>query len=76
MDLLSIVEQNPDLNWQTLIGNIKIDDETAPSLVTLGEDEYDEEDKPSTVIKREDDAKENTASVADDDDDDLTSFTL
>ena len=76
VDLLSIVEQNPELNWQTLIGNIKIDDETAPSLVTLGEDEYDEEDKPSTVIKREDAAKENTASVADDDDDDLTSFTL
>ena len=28
VDLLSIVEQNPDLSWQSLIGNIKIDSET------------------------------------------------
>ena len=38
VDLLSIVEQNPDLSWQSLIGNIKIDSETDNSLVTIADD--------------------------------------
>ena len=70
VDLLSIVEQNPDLSWQSLIGNIKIDSETDNSLVTI-----DDDDKlTETVIKKEDD----NSSKADDnaDDDELTSFTL
>lgn len=70
VDLLSIVEQNPDLSWQSLIGNIKIDSETDNSLVTIADDDKLTE----TVIKKEDD----NSSKADDnaDDDKLTSFTL
>lgn len=70
VDLLSIVEQNPDLSWQSLIGNIKIDSETDNSLVTIADDDKLTE----TVIKKED----NNSSKADDnaDDDELTSFTL
>ncbi len=70
VDLLSIVEQTPDLSWQSLIGNIKIDSETDNSLVTIADDDKLTE----TVIKKEDD----NSSKADDnaDDDELTSFTL
>lgn len=70
VDLLSIVEQNPDLSWQSLIGNIKIDSETDNSLVTIADDDKLTE----TVIKKEDD----NSSKADDnaDDDELTSFKL
>lgn len=70
VDLLSIVEQNPDLSWQSLIGNIKIDSKTDNSLVTIADDDKLTE----TVIKKEDD----NSSKADDnaDDDELTSFTL
>lgn len=70
VDLLSIVEQNPDLSWQSLIGNIKIDSETDNSLVTIADDDKLTEN----VIKKEDD----NSSKADDnaDDDELTSFTL
>ena len=70
VDLLSIVEQNPDLSWQSLIGNIKIDSETDNSLVSIADDDKLTE----TVIKKEDD----NSSKADDnaDDDELTSFTL
>lgn len=70
VDLLSIVEQNPDLSWQSLIGNIKIDSETDNSLVTIADDDKLTE----TVIKKEND----NSSKADDnsDDDELTSFTL
>lgn len=70
VDLLSIVEQNPDLSWQSLIGNIKIDSETDNSLVTIADDDKLTE----TVIKKEED----NSSKADDnaDDDELTSFTL
>lgn len=70
VDLLSIVEQNPDLSWQSLIGNIKIDSETDNSLVTIADDDKLTE----TVIKKDDD----NSSKADDnaDDDELTSFTL
>lgn len=70
VDLLSIVEQNPDLSWQSLIGNIKIDSETDNSLVTIADDDKLTE----TVIKKEDD---NSSKVDDNaDDDELTSFTL
>lgn len=48
VDLLSIVEQNPDLSWQSLIGNIKIDSETDNSLVTIADDDKLTE----TVIKK------------------------
>ncbi len=70
VDLLSIVEQNPDLSWQSLIGNIKIDSETDNSLVTIADDDKLTE----TVIKKEDDNSSKTDDNADDDE--LTSFTL
>ena len=71
VDLLSIVEQNPELSWQSLIGNIKIDSETDNSLVTIADDDKLTE----TVVKKEDAAPKSDDS-ADDDDDELTSFTL
>ena len=70
VDLLSIVEQNPDFSWQSLIGNIKIDSETDNSLVTIADDDKLTE----TVIKKEDDNSSKTDDNADDDE--LTSFTL
>lgn len=70
VDLLSIVEQNPDLSWQSLIGNIKIDSETDNSLVTIADDDKLTE----TVIKKEDDNSSKADNNADDDE--LTSFTL
>lgn len=71
VDLLSIVEQNPELSWQSLIGNIKIDSETDNSLVTIADDDEITE----TVVKKEDE-KAQDKSDNDDDDDELTSFTL
>ena len=36
VDLLAVVEQNPDIKWQTLVGNISVDKESAgPELVTI-----------------------------------------
>ena len=66
VDLLSILEQNPDLNWKTLIGNISIESETDSSLVSISSDPVEDSSKEN--------ASENTDS--EDDDDDLTSFTL
>lgn len=71
VDLLSIVEQNPELSWQSLIGNIKIDSETDNSLVTI----KDDDEITETVIKKEDE-KAQDKSDDNDDDDELTSFTL
>lgn len=64
VDLLSIVEQNPDLNWQTLIGNISIDSETDVSLVTVSDNEEQSDSSGSKPI------------LESDEDDDLTSFSL
>ena len=71
VDLLSIVEQNPELSWQSLIGNIKIDSETDNSLVTI----KDDDEITETVVKKEDE-KAQDKSDDNDDDDELTSFTL
>lgn len=68
VDLLSVVEQNPEVNWQSLIGNISIASETDSSLVTITD--ADEDDTEDTVKSS---VSENNSS---DDDDDLTSFTL
>lgn len=72
VDLLSIVEQNPELSWQSLIGNIKIDSETDNSLVTIADDDKLTE----TVVKKEDAQASKSDDNSDDDDDELTSFTL
>ena len=68
VDLLSVVEQNPEVNWQSLIGNISIASETDSSLVTITD--ADEDDTEDTVKSS---VSENSSS---DDDDDFTSFTL
>ncbi|MCR5083926.1 MAG: ATP-binding protein [Succinivibrionaceae bacterium] len=36
VDLLSVLEQNPNLKWESLIGSVGIEKEEPPSLVTLG----------------------------------------
>ena len=72
VDLLSVVEQNPEVNWMSLIGSIKIDSEDDTALVTIHDDE-DEPKSNSTVIKA---SQEKVSLDNNDDDDDLTSFTL
>lgn len=67
VDLLAVVEQNPEIKWQTLVGTINVDKESSgPSLVTIHEkqDEHKAEDK----TEAHDDS--------DDDDDELVSFKL
>jgi len=72
VDLLSVVEQNPEVNWMSLIGSIKIHSEDDTALVTIHDDE-DEPKSNSTVIKA---SQEKVSLDNNDDDDDLTSFTL
>src|SRR5574344_3089392 len=48
VDLLSVVEQNPEVNWMSLIGSIKIHSEDDTALVTIHDDE-DETKSNSTV---------------------------
>ena len=36
VDLLSVLEQNPEIKWQSLIANIHVENESDPSLVTTG----------------------------------------
>ena len=43
-DLLSILEQNPELKWQSLIQNISIADEKDTSLVTVNDNNQNEDD--------------------------------
>lgn len=65
VDLLSILEQNPELRWQSLIGNIQISPEQNLSLVTVN----NESDTADGVAAGSTPDKTS-------DDDDLTSFTL
>jgi len=46
VDLLSVLEQNPELNWKTLIGNISIQKEQAQDedIVSLNTDEKSNDD--------------------------------
>ncbi|MGN0902150.1 MAG: ATP-binding protein [Succinivibrio sp.] len=66
VDLLSIIEQNKELNWKTLVGSIRIDTESDNSLVTVTDDELKEQ-----VIRKDSEEK-----TSEEDDDELTSFTL
>ena len=38
VDLLSVLEQNPEIKWQSLIANVHVENEHDPSLVTTGAD--------------------------------------
>lgn len=42
VDLLAVIEQNPEIKWQTLVGTINIDKESSgPELVTINKDQQD-----------------------------------
>lgn len=55
VDLLSVLEQNPEIQWQSLIENIKVESETDPSLVTMskdkGSDQSDDDDDELTTFQ-------------------------
>lgn len=60
VDLLSVLEQNPEIKWQSLISNIKLENEVDPSLVTLNNN----------------DTQALTSEEEEDDDDELVTFQL
>lgn len=67
VDLLSVLEQNSDVSWESLIGSIRVESENAEAeLVTVGNDESADAspDLPAAPSKN------------DPDDDDLTTFSL
>lgn len=66
VDLLSVLEQNPDIKWQSLISNIKLENEVDPSLVTLNNNE--EESSSESLA--------NSSASEEDDDDELVTFQL
>ncbi len=67
VDLLSVLEQNPGLSWETLIGSLKVEAEGDENeLVTIGQDDEEKNDA-------DDQAKADPATA---DDDDLTTFSL
>ena len=37
VDLLSVIEQNPEIKWESLISGITLENELDPSLVTLNQ---------------------------------------
>ena len=74
VDMLSVLEQNPEIPWTSLISSLNVSKEVADEepLVTLDENN-------SEMSKQEDSAAQqatNPAASNSDDDDDLTSFKL
>ena len=69
VDLMSVIEQNPELKWQTLIDSVNINPESDPSLVTVPTAASDSP-SPLKAASLDDDDD------AEDDDDDLTVFKL
>lgn len=55
VDLLSVLEQNPEIKWQSLISNIKLDNEVDPTLVTLPNDTKDQNTSLSSLSNQDDD---------------------
>ena len=55
VDLLSVLEQNPEIKWQSLISNIKLDNEVDPTLVTLPNDAKDQNTSLSSLSNQDDD---------------------
>lgn len=91
VDLLSVLEQNPEIKWQSLIENVKIASETDPSLVTLPIDntmdstsDTDETDvfssaqgsRPAFNSTGRPSGLRQPNLAVDDDDDELTTFEL
>lgn len=68
VDLLSVLEQNPEIKWQSLIENVRVDSETDPSLVTVGSDEASGLTFNSV--------NSSGSATDEDDDDELTTFQL
>ena len=52
VDLLSVLEQNPEIKWQSLIDSVQVAKETDPSLVTMPQsnsaESKDDDDELST----------------------------
>ena len=48
VDLLAVLEQNPEANWRDLIGHIEITPEENPDLAPLSEDIPGDEEPPSS----------------------------
>ncbi len=68
VDLLSVLEQNPELSWMSLIGELKVEREgNSQELVTLTNKAQENTDATSS---------DTTASNDEANDDELTSFTL
>ncbi len=65
-DLLSVLEQNPQVSWQQLLPNVKVASESNPDLAPLEEEEEGE----AVPVSR------SPVSERGDSDDDLTSFRL
>ena len=68
VDLMSVIEQNPELKWQTLIDSVNINPESDPSLVTVPTAASDSPSPLKAASLDDDDDAE--------DDDDLTVFKL
>jgi hypothetical protein len=66
VNLLAVLDQNPQANWQELVGKVEIKRDEAPPLTVEG-DMHATEQKPS---------RGSSAAETSDDDDDLTSFKL
>ena len=90
VDLLSVLEQNPEIKWQSLIENVQVAMETDPSLVTV---RNNEPPRPTGNVRDDTDAllEQRSAGLghssgfgsssgagagADDDDDELVKFQL
>ncbi len=72
VDLLSILEQNPELKWQSLIAEIKVAAESDPSLVSISDDTAPEENAGDGTGR----VFSNSSNSIDPDDDNLTTFKL
>ena len=71
VDLMSVIEQNPEIKWQSLIENVRVDSETDPSLVTINNSDDEDGDKSLGSYSSFGSNKDQ-----DDDDDELTTFQL
>ena len=71
VDLMSVIEQNPEIKWQSLIENVRVDSETDPSLVTINNSDDEDGDKSLGSYSSFSSNKDQ-----DEDDDELTTFQL
>jgi len=48
VDMLSVLEQNPDIHWEQLIGSVEIEEDQGPNMTDLDDDEVDSDDELSS----------------------------